>query len=362
MPAPTRSAGWSTESRLSAELSSNLSNVKPITKLDYDPPVSDAKAIIAPHAGYSYSGPTAAWAYAAIPTDKVKRVFLLGPSHHAYLAGVALSTFDAYETPVGDISLCKKTISDLRDTGIFSDMKHSVDEDEHSLEMHLPYIRHVFKDRDDLRLVPILVGHPSRDTSDKLSEVLAKYWQDEETFFIISSDFCHWGTRFSCTPYYPNAPPPPNPVPPVPDEPHSAAYEPPTLIKRFSSKDANPDVPIWKSIQFMDHEGMDLLKKPAEFGASEKWEAYLDRTKNTICGRNPITVLVNLIQYIYGDKTSTVDKDQRHHYHRSEEFNSAAHPEFTFVRYEQSSKCKSGSDSSVSYVSGILRVPGHRQS
>lgn len=75
------------------------------------------------HAGFSYSGPTAAWAYAAIPTTKVlvpasydgnkgtnkvfrKRVFVLGPSHHAYLTGVALSKFKSYATPVGDIPLC----------------------------------------------------------------------------------------------------------------------------------------------------------------------------------------------------------------------------------------------------------------
>ncbi|WWD20094.1 AmmeMemoRadiSam system protein B [Kwoniella shandongensis] len=335
----THAGSWysSSGTKLASELSLYLSKVAPLPELDYAPPVSNAKAIIAPHAGYSYSGPTAGWAYAAIPTDKIKRVFLLGPSHHAYLSGVALSRFESYETPVGDLPLDLEAIADLRETGVFSEMKSSVDEEEHSLEMHLPYIRHVFNGREDLKLVPILVGHPDRNTLKKLNEVLARYWDDKETFFVISSDFCHWGTRFSCTPYYPNAPHPPNPVPPVPHHTNPASFTPPDLIKRFSSAEANPDVPIWKSIEYMDHEGMELLRRPGEEGAVEKWEAYLDETKNTICGRNPITVLLSLVQHVYKGKERK--------------------PEFTFVRYEQSSRCLNGRDSSVSYVSGVLRIP-----
>ncbi|WRT69452.1 AmmeMemoRadiSam system protein B [Kwoniella shivajii] len=337
----THAGSWysAKATELSSQLKSNLSKVTPLPDLAFNPPEQNAKAVIAPHAGYSYSGPAAAWAYASIPTDKIKRIFLLGPSHHSYLPGVALSTFGSYGTPLGDIPLDTDTIASLKQTGIFSEMKHSVDEDEHSLEMHLPYIRHIFKDRKDLTLVPILVGHPNAQTSKELSKVLAQYWSDEETFFIISSDFCHWGTRFSCTPYYHNAPPPPNAVPPVTQETLPASFEPPELTKRFSSAVSNPDVPIWKSIQYMDHEGMDLLRYPAEFAALEKWEAYLDETKNTICGRNPITVLLGLIQHVYHDKP----EDQK--------------PTFTFVRYEQSSKCVNGKDSSVSYVSGVLKVP-----
>ncbi|WWC65628.1 AmmeMemoRadiSam system protein B [Kwoniella dejecticola CBS 10117] len=347
----SHAGSWYTSSRsqLTEQLDEYLSNVQPIPALDFNPPVQNAKAIIAPHAGYSYSGPTAAWAYASIPTEKIKRVFLLGPSHHVYLDGVALSTCEAYETPLGDIPLDLETITELESTGVFSQMRKSADEDEHSLEMHLPYIRHVFEGRTDLALVPILVGHPSPAKLSQLSEVLSRYWQDDETFFVISSDFCHWGTRFSCTPYYPNAPSPPNPVPPVPpasaSPPSSASATngnvPPVLIKKYgsSSNTDNGGVPIWKSIQYMDHEGMDLLRRPAETGALERWEAYLARTKNTICGRNPITVLLHLIQHIYSEGPEEKK------------------PVFSFVRYEQSSQCVSGRDSSVSYVSGVLRVP-----
>ncbi|RSH87910.1 uncharacterized protein EHS24_000428 [Apiotrichum porosum] len=334
----THAGSWYTSdgSQLAAELTANLSKVTPLSAPPYKPPVLAAKAVIAPHAGYSYSGPAAAWAYAAIPTAKIKRVFLLGPSHHVHLSGVALSKFASYETPVGDIPLDLQTIAELRSSRLFSDMRGSVDEDEHSLEMHLPYIRHIFQGRDDLKLVPLLVGQPSSSQRDALNTLLAKYWADEATFFVISSDFCHWGTRFSHTPYYPGATDPCHPVPPVPSGAGAAATGSLPITKRYAGQRPG-DAPIWKSIQFMDHEGMDLLRKPARQGAVEEWEAYLARTKNTICGRNPITVLLHLIQHEYAGKPGADDVT------------------FDFVRYEQSSKCKDGRDSSVSYVSGILR-------
>lgn len=330
----THAGSWYTSSgsRLRAELEGYIRKVTPIPALSFTPPLQDAKAIIAPHAGYSYSGPAAAWAYASIPSDKIKRVFLLGPSHHVYLSGIALSRFAAYGTPLGDIPLDLETIAELRGTKLFSEMKPSVDEEEHSLEMHLPYIRQVFGSN-NVKLVPLLVGHPPASQTDAISATLAKYWDDPETFFIISSDFCHWGTRFSCTPYYPHAPDPPNPVPPVEGQ-SAPLSSPPEMVKRFANPGATP---IWKSIQYMDHEGMDLLRKPALKGAVDAWESYLARTKNTICGRNPITVLLNLMQYRYGGKAG------------------AENVHFNFVRYEQSSRCMTGRDSSVSYVSGVLR-------
>lgn len=69
-----------------------------------------------------------------------KRVFLLGPSHHFYLPGCALTRCDAYETPLGDLKIDTATVSELHKTGRFDKMSLQTDEDEHSLEMHLPYI------------------------------------------------------------------------------------------------------------------------------------------------------------------------------------------------------------------------------
>lgn len=77
--------------------------------------------------------------------DGSNRVFILGPSHHVYLDGCALSTCETYQTPIGALPLDLDTIQELRGKGAFSkDMKLSTDEDEHSIEMQLPYIRKVF--------------------------------------------------------------------------------------------------------------------------------------------------------------------------------------------------------------------------
>jgi AmmeMemoRadiSam system protein B len=75
------------------------------------------------------------------------RVFILGPSHKIYLSGCALSTCETYETPIGDLPLDRETIKELEATKEFVEkvMTLDVDENEHSIEMHLPYIRKVFK-------------------------------------------------------------------------------------------------------------------------------------------------------------------------------------------------------------------------
>jgi AmmeMemoRadiSam system protein B len=92
------------------------------------------------HAGYSYSGPAAAWAYRSWDVSKAKRIFLLGPSHHFYLSKCALSQCDKYATPLGNLTVDRETTNQLYESGKFQWMSKSVDEDEHSLEMHLPYI------------------------------------------------------------------------------------------------------------------------------------------------------------------------------------------------------------------------------
>lgn len=116
-----------------------------------------ARAIIAPHAGYSYSGPTAAWAYKHVDPRGIRRVFLFGPSHHVYSPRCSLTVLNEYSTPFGPIQIDVTMNNTLRQTGFFDDMSRRTDEDEHSLEMHLPYIYHVMRGH-DFQLVPVLVG------------------------------------------------------------------------------------------------------------------------------------------------------------------------------------------------------------
>ena len=104
-----------------------------------------ARAIIAPHAGYSYSGPTAAFAYHYIDPTNIDRVFLLGPSHHYSLNTCALTRHMHYETPLYNIPIDLELTDEFARTGYFSTMTKQQDSDEHSLEMHLPYIAKVFE-------------------------------------------------------------------------------------------------------------------------------------------------------------------------------------------------------------------------
>ena len=124
--------------------------------------------------------------------------------------------------------------------------------------------------------------------------MLVDYFTDERTLFVISSDFCHWGERFQFT-------------------------------HKF---DDFTEGQIYKSIEKLDREGMAQI----ESQCLAKFQSYLDRTKNTICGRNPISILMALIEMTASDERT----------YKTE-----------FVKYDQSSSVKDFGDSSVSYASSI---------
>ncbi|GBE78283.1 MEMO1 family protein [Sparassis crispa] len=308
------------ERKLNSELSSYLDAVKPTERENYVPPVKGCKAVIAPHAGYAYSGPPAAWAYKSIDTSGIKRVFVLGPSHHVFLDGCALSRCNEYDTPLGKLPLDLEAIQELRNTGNFSDMDIQTDEDEHSIEMHLPYVRKIFEGV-EISIVPILVGAISQEKEATFGRILAPYLSRDDTFCVISTDFCHWGTRFQYTFYYTE--PPPSSIPPI----------------RLSRSDGSPPSltthPIHQSISALDHEAMELLTIPPFTAASahHEFSDYLARTKNTICGRHPIGVLLGAL--------TELEREGRC-------------PKLQWVRYEQSSKCLTVKDSSVSYASAFV--------
>ncbi|GAA93461.1 uncharacterized protein L969DRAFT_93432 [Mixia osmundae IAM 14324] len=291
---------------------------------DFAPPVPNLKAIISPHAGYAYSGAAAAWAYACIEPFAYKRVFILGPSHHVYLNGCALSQRSSYKTPLGNLPLDLDTIARLRATRQFEDMSPSADDDEHSIEMQLPYIAKVFQGH-AVNIVPIMVGSISTSKESAFGKLLAPYLADEDTLFVISSDFCHWGTRFGYT-YY------------VPKEDSSA----PVQLAKTNS--AHADFPIHKSIELIDREGMRHVELTKDSGKSAQdahrdFASYLTRTKNTICGRHPIGVLLATIASLQDSKTAGFAQDD---------------VRLKFVRYERSSLVKKLSDSSVSYASAYF--------
>jgi AmmeMemoRadiSam system protein B len=145
------------------------------------------KAIIAPHAGYIYSGPVAASAYALLrpARGRIRRVVLLGPAHRVGFAGLALPADEAFLTPLGQVSVDAEAAASLRDlpqVRIY-DAPHSR---EHSLEVHLPFLQQVLG---EFRLVPLVVGEASPG---EVGEVIERLWGGSETLVVVSSDLSHY--------------------------------------------------------------------------------------------------------------------------------------------------------------------------
>jgi AmmeMemoRadiSam system protein B len=145
------------------------------------------KAMIAPHAGYIYSGPIAAAAYAPLIRAHaiITRVILLGPAHRVFVRGLATSSATRFETPLGAIDLDRTAIERalaLPQVRIM-DEAHAT---EHSLEVQLPFLQEVL---DSFRLVPFVVGDAS---AEEVAEVLDLLWGGDETLIVVSSDLSHY--------------------------------------------------------------------------------------------------------------------------------------------------------------------------
>jgi len=220
-------------------------------------------------------------------------VFLLGPCHHAYMRDCGLTSLKTYATPIGNIEIDTETIERLKKEGKFQITDKETEEEEHSLEMHLPYIQKMLEGR-QFKLIPIMVGSIDAKLEAYYGKLLAPYFDDDNTLFVISSDFCHWGKRFSFM---------------------------------YNNKE---DGEIYQSIEKLDHRGMSLIEENSASGFTK----YLEETQNTICGRHPIGVL---IQIINNSKYSASLKTK-------------------FVKYAQSEKVKDKSQSSVSYAASVTYI------
>lgn len=253
------------------------------------------KAIISPHAGYEYSGPTAGYGYKLLKDTisrnaSVKRIFVLGPSHHFYLTGCGISNAGIIETPIGHMQVDAKVKDDLQRTNIFKTISIDQDEDEHSLEMQFPLLKLVSGNR-DIELVNILVGEMNPQYLNTITKVLKPFFLDSESLFVISTDFCHWGQRFGYQNDY-----------------------------RLNTQEQ-----LWQGIERLDQRAVNCILQKDLRG----FDDYLEETKNTICGRNPLRLLINLL--------SQSDVKNR--------FKVAS------LKYGQSEKVQTKYDSSVSYVS-----------
>lgn len=274
--------------------------------------------------------------------SSAKRIFVLGPSHTYYLKGSALTTFAAYETPFGDLQVDAETTKALRDTGKFSDIPPHSDEDEHSLEMHLPYLYKRLEQthgsdgsggssrRQWPTIVPVLIGDNNGAREKEFGALLAPYLSDPENVFVVSSDFCHWGTRFSYTKYVPGA---------------DRLDE----LRSLSRRDGGSatETPIHEGIRVLDQLAMDAVAS----GVHDRFVDNLAKTANTVCGRHPIGVTMAAMEVVVGTGTGsgvgtgtgTAPAED-------------GKGRFKFVRYERSSLVESVGDSSVSYASAYAVI------
>ena len=211
------------------------------------------KAIIAPHAGYSFSGICAASAYQNLLTDKqknknIKKVIVLSPTHTRAFKGISLPDFDVYQTALGDINVDTKAIETLKENNLFT-ATPDTHEEEHAIEVQLPFLQ---KTIENFTLIPIIVGHLEKDEYDSAAKTLQKII-DDSTLIVISSDFIHHGSNYRYAPF---------------------------------TKD------ILDSIRFVDSLAIEAVIQKS----FDQFDKVLRKTEATICGQNSIKILIKLLQ------------------------------------------------------------------
>ena len=211
------------------------------------------RALIVPHAGYQYSGPTAAFGYKLLEGRKrPSRVVVIGPSHHAALAGVcAVADFSGFATPLGIVPVDADACAELLKAEPFRAMR-APHGPEHCIEVQLPFVQVLWPEAP--KIVPILAGELSPEQSRAAAAGIARIL-DDDTLIIVSTDFTHYGQRFGFAPF-------------------AGVHG-----VELAAKIRELDMGAVKAVETLD---------PPAF------RSYVARTGATICGRVPVGVLLDL--------------------------------------------------------------------
>ena len=243
---PTVAGTWYTDEPVA--LARQIDGFLDAARDDADPgrPV---RALIAPHAGFTYSGAVAGRGFAWLRGARFDRVLLLGPSHHAGFPGAAAPAADVYRTPLGEIDLDSEAIAALARRPAFR-IDDSPFRPEHCLEAEILFLQRAL--RPGWSLLPLLVGAGSTaDDSTTVAESL-KLWITPETLIVVSSDFTHFGPRFRFIPFQDELP---------------------------------------RRIEELDMGAVERILACDTTGFAD----YVQRTGATICGRDAIGVLLRLL-------------------------------------------------------------------
>lgn len=209
--------------------------------------------------------------------------------------------------------------------------------DEHSLEMHIPYLWKRLEQtfgNDSSKyppIVPILVGDGSEEQEKSFGELLAPYLKDPETAWIVSSDFCHWGSRFNYRPEFHDG------LIRDIDAPKSHGVKREVLEVRpdWNKLVEDPEGPeIHEVIKVLDQMAMDAV----ESGAHSEFYKVIHDTHNTVCGRHPIGVMMAALEALVNEGLEE------------------GKGKFKFVQYQRSNLVKKHYDFSVSYASAYAVV------
>lgn len=169
------------------ELRNQIDLLLDITKPEEE--FQNIAGLIAPHAGYLYSGKTAAYVFNTIVNKNYETVIIISPSHREYFPGVSIYDGDAYETPLGIVEVNKTIKEKLLSEKIFEGVQGH--RNEHGIEVEIPFLQTVLK---HFSIVPIVIGDQNKIYVDELSQKLAEVI-DEKTLIIASSDLSHFYSR-----------------------------------------------------------------------------------------------------------------------------------------------------------------------
>ncbi len=239
------------KTELTKELKFYIKKAQEKFKLKNNP--ADIKIIIAPHAGYYYSGLCAATAYQTllsenIKNSKIKNIIILSPSHTKNFEGIATPNFDNYENCLGSIDIDKNKIEKLKTNSSYKFVE-KVFEQEHAIEIQLPFLQHTVE---NFTIIPLIVGY-IKEQDYKIIANHLKNIIDENTLIVISSDFIHYGKNYDYTPF---------------------------------------DIFILDNIRYYDTEALYAIGKQSY----NNFNTLLKKTNATICGQNCIKILLKLLE------------------------------------------------------------------
>lgn len=215
-------------------------------------PAGRPVALVVPHAGWAYSGLVAAAAYRLLAPGSFARVVVLAPSHHGGFAGYALDESAAWRTPLGEVPIDRAAVEELEVPGL-ARVVRGVTGPEHAVEIEVPFLQATLG---RFSLVPVLVGRAEAGEQAAFAERLARL-DDGKTLFVFSSDFTHYGPRFDYEPF-------------------------------------GPTVAARARIRTLDAEAISLLSKLDAGG----FRAFLAKNDATICGRNGLATMLELLARI----------------------------------------------------------------